>query len=424
MSALARTTDWDSYSDAANDADFNSGPKNRTKYAYDLAGQRTATTGTWASDQLPAATASDYQSDAANRLTSGNGYTVSYDANGAPLSDGRGNSYTWDARRRLVAITQGPATVATFAYDAFGRRTAKTIGSSAATSYLYDGGNVAQEVQGSTTRNLLNGLSIDERYARDDVGGRTYFSTDALGSTIALTDTTGAIVQQYVYEPYGQVVLSNPSSALTNPYQYTGRENDGTGLYYYRARYYDPLSKRFISEDPIGLAGGPNGYAYTGDNPLGSVDPSGLLAIYIGGLGSIAGGPLAASSGGGIVFDFSGNIGTYTVTGVGGGQGGDASFGLSIGFVAASSINAPSTTIDSLAGPFASASSAIGLGPHASIDAFSDPDNPVIGGGMTFGVGAGARFSIQATNTVVTPITFDSLLLSLGGLHKGPNPCH
>lgn len=248
-------------------------------YAYDLAGQRTATTGTWASNQLPAATASDYQSNAGNRLTTGNGYTVSYDANGAPLSDGRGNSYTWDARQQLKAITQGPATLAAFSYDAFGRRIAKTIGSNPSTSYLYDGSNVALEVQGATTRNLLNGLGIDERYARDDTSGRTYFLTDAIGSTIALTNTTGALIQQYTYEPYGQVVLGTPSSTLTNPYQYTGRENDGTGLYYYRARYYDPLSKRFISEDPIGLAGGPNGYAYVGGNPVNFIDPWGLVEI-------------------------------------------------------------------------------------------------------------------------------------------------
>jgi RHS repeat-associated protein len=120
---------------------------------------------------------------------------------------------------------------------------------------------------------LLTGLGIDERYARDDAAyGRTYFLTDALGSTLALTDTTGAVKQTYAYEPYGEVTATGSSD---NPYQYTGRENDGTGLYYYRARYYSPTMKRFISEDPMGLAAGLNEYAYAGNNPKKFRDPFG-----------------------------------------------------------------------------------------------------------------------------------------------------
>ena len=61
-----------------------------------------------------------------------------------------------------------------------------------------------------------------------------------------------------------------------NSLQYTGRENDGTGLYYYRARYYDPLLKQWVSEDPIGLAGGINQRAYVGGNPISFNDPRGL----------------------------------------------------------------------------------------------------------------------------------------------------
>jgi RHS repeat-associated protein len=98
--------------------------------------------------------------------------------------------------------------------------------------------------------------------------------TDALGSTLALTDTGGAVRQTYSYEPYGEVTASGSSD---NPYQYTGRENDGTGLYYYRARYYSPALKRFVSEDPMGLAAGLNSYAYVHGNPISATDPLGLL---------------------------------------------------------------------------------------------------------------------------------------------------
>lgn len=107
-----------------------------------------------------------------------------------------------------------------------------------------------------------------------------YFLTDAQGSTVALTDSSGAILQEYHYGPYGEANAN--AAGITNPFQYTGRENDGDGLYYYRARYYSPALKRFISEDPIGFNGGQNNfYAYVDGNPVGYVDPLGLSsAIY------------------------------------------------------------------------------------------------------------------------------------------------
>jgi RHS repeat-associated protein len=100
---------------------------------------------------------------------------------------------------------------------------------------------------------------------------------DALGSTLALSDSTGTLQTQYTYEPFGNTTVSG--SASGNRFQYTGRENDGTGLYYYRARYYDPAIGRFISEDPARLWGGStNFYAYAYDNPISYSDPFGLQA--------------------------------------------------------------------------------------------------------------------------------------------------
>jgi RHS repeat-associated protein len=89
----------------------------------------------------------------------------------------------------------------------------------------------------------------------------------------ALTDKTG-----YAYGPYGETVASG--TEIAQPFQYTGREWDGeTGLYYYRARYYAPEMGRFISEDPIGFAGGINFYAYVGNDPVNFVDPLGLFEV-------------------------------------------------------------------------------------------------------------------------------------------------
>jgi RHS repeat-associated protein len=187
------------------------------------------------------------------------------------------NTYTWNARNQLTQIAPGGDAQLSFTYDALGRRASKTVQGGTPTQYLYDESDIVQETQGSTINPILVGLGIDERFARNDVTGRTYFLTDALGSTIALTDSTGAVKQQYSYDPYGNVSMSDATTGFTNPYQYTGREADSPGLYYYRARYYSPMMGGFISEDPARGAGGqPSYYAYVGGDPLDYIDPSGL----------------------------------------------------------------------------------------------------------------------------------------------------
>jgi RHS repeat-associated protein len=117
--------------------------------------------------------------------------------------------------------------------------------------------------------------------------------TDPLGSTLALADSSGNLKTTYSYDPFGQATASGESSS--NPYQYTGRENDGTGLQYNRARYYSPAQQRFISQDPLGFAGsGPNLYAYAGDSPTNFTDPRGLEDFipseFVTGAGVVAGG--------------------------------------------------------------------------------------------------------------------------------------
>lgn len=92
-------------------------------------------------------------------------------------------------------------------------------------------------------------------------------------------DSTGTVQTSYSFEPFGNTTTTG--SATTNGFAYTGRELDSTGLYYYRARYYNPSLQRFISEDPIGFRGGINNYVYAGNRPIGRSDPSGLLDVYI-----------------------------------------------------------------------------------------------------------------------------------------------
>jgi RHS repeat-associated protein len=131
------------------------------------------------------------------------------------------------------------------------------------TRYLYDGLDIIQErnASGAVTANYIRTLNIDEPLTRIKGTVIRHYVTDALGSVIGLTDDTGVLRTTYTYDPFGNVTVSGEAS--DNPFQYTGRENDGTGLYYYRARYYSPELQRFISEDPIGLEGGDvNFYLY------------------------------------------------------------------------------------------------------------------------------------------------------------------
>jgi RHS repeat-associated protein len=160
-----------------------------------------------------------------------------------------------------------------------GRRVSKTINGEK-TEYLFDGNDIVAEIQGGVmTTTYLRGLNIDEPFVRQSSAGNEYYLTDALGSTIALTDGAGNVTTTYSYDPFGNTTVTGTS---TNVFQYTGRENDGTGLYYYRARYYSPSMQRFISEDPIQFYGGDiNLYSYVRNSPLSWNDPSGLCPICV-----------------------------------------------------------------------------------------------------------------------------------------------
>jgi RHS repeat-associated protein len=240
-------------------------------YAYDDNGRRIQMGGSLARGNLPLTMNALY--DAANRIAQFNGTPFSHDDNGNLLNDGK-RAYVWNSANQLAQLS-GSAN-ASFQYDPIGRRLGKTINGTQ-TGFLFDGINPVQELTGTTPKaNLLTG-GVDEYFARTDTNGTQTYLTDALGSILGLTDANGNVTTQYTYEAYGKTTASG--AANDNAFQYTGRENDGTGLYFYRARYYDPETSRFISEDPIGLAGGINGYAYVDGDPISNTDPEGLLSI-------------------------------------------------------------------------------------------------------------------------------------------------
>ena len=132
--------------------------------------------------------------DAANRLTSWGSTPLSYDNNGNLTAFGS-SIYGWNVRDQLVSTSDGGGV---FSYDPFGRRTARTV-SGSTTPYLHDGLNPAT-VSGSL---MLDGPGLDEIYSRVSGSSTDSYLTDFLGSTLALTDASGATTGSYTYAPYG-----------------------------------------------------------------------------------------------------------------------------------------------------------------------------------------------------------------------------
>jgi RHS repeat-associated protein len=127
-------------------------------------------------------------------------------------------------------------------------------------SQSHDGLDAIRERGGAGDAFYLRTLAIDEALARVDGTGTTTYLADLLGSTLALVDASGAPVTTYPYAPFGET--AGAGTASPNPFRLTGREEDGTGLYYYRARYYDPGRGRFLGEDPIGYLPGCTGSSH------------------------------------------------------------------------------------------------------------------------------------------------------------------
>jgi RHS repeat-associated protein len=201
--------------------------------------------------------------------------------------------YSYDDENRLtgVTITQGSnVKQLAFAYDPFGRRISKTIvqdtiGKDCTApnvcprtfNYVYDGQNIILEYDqnGNVTAKYTHGPNIDEPLAVQKGGNTYYYHADGLGSITGLSNTGGTIVQTYSYDSFGNITAS---SSISQPFTFTAREYDSeTGMYFYRARYYDPKVGRFVTKDPIGFGGGDvNLYNYVGANPVNWIDPFGL----------------------------------------------------------------------------------------------------------------------------------------------------
>src|SRR6266481_6847770 len=173
----------------------------------------------------------------------------------------------------------GAGLSAAYAYDPLGRRTTKTV-SGTVTSFLHDGDNEIADYDGggNLLRRYVPGPAIDDYVAMVTAAGTaTFFHTDKTGSIVAMSDTSGNLVEgPYTYDAYGNCFSGGGACAAGVPLRYTGQRLDPeTGLYYYRARYYSAALGRFLQIDPIGYEDDLDPYTYVQDDPTDRTDPSG-----------------------------------------------------------------------------------------------------------------------------------------------------
>jgi RHS repeat-associated protein len=212
-----------------------------------------------------------------NRLFSAGPLSYAYDNEGQLVNSG-GTCLTFDYNHRLVEIGDDTQ----FSYDGRGNRLIATR-SAVTTVYIYDPwGNLIATADGSgnITAKYIYGKGL---LALATPSGRYCYHFNGTASTIAITDMNQNIVNSYAYDPFGQIL--GQQETIPQPFKYVGQYGvmaEPNGLYYMRARYYDPSVGRFISEDPLGFGGGDvNLFAYTRNNPANRIDPLGLSDVGI-----------------------------------------------------------------------------------------------------------------------------------------------
>lgn len=231
-----------------------------------------------------------------NQYTTVGGVPYTYDTNGSLSSDGT-RIFSYDVENRLTQVSIGLTVVAN-EYDFSDRRIRQMVGG-VWTHFVYDGDEVIVDLDGSgnVLRKYIYGPNIDELLALKTSTATHYLTRDGLNSVSEATDSNGNKAESYTYDIYGAASmfdgLGNPmiASAINNRYLYIGREwEPQTGLYYYRARHYDPLLGRFLQPDPIGYIDGLNLYEYAHSSPGNIIDPFGSEGVPpVGPAGSGAG---------------------------------------------------------------------------------------------------------------------------------------
>jgi RHS repeat-associated protein len=263
-------------------------PSQNLTYRYDALGNRTQT--------IENGAVTDYVANNLNQYTSVGGATYSYDLDGnliAITGSAADATYDYDTRNQLVRVTTS-AGVWEYEYDEFGARTA-TVHNGQRTEYLLDPTGLVDVVgEYDGAGNLINRYTHGNGLTSQiHVGGSaSYYDFDAVGSTVGLTGATGLVENSYTYRPFGERVTA--AEAVANPFGFVGQYgvmNEGNGLSFMRARYYQVGTGRFLNVDPLGLNGGEkNLYGYVGNNPGGAIDSQGTFAVPLVAAATVVGG--------------------------------------------------------------------------------------------------------------------------------------
>ncbi len=223
--------------------------------------------------------------DSSNRLTKVNNLSITHDIDGRVTDDETHTDpieYAYNAQDLITIMKTNNVISEEYSYDGDGHRIAKKTGGET-TRYLYDitGGDVYSLLAETNSANQVQYYYIYAEGLISQISGTNhkYYHYDQSGNTLALTNNSGTVTDKYAYEPFGNTTVDGNSH---NPFKFVGRYgvmDDGNGLHYMRARYYNANTKRFQSIDALGgQVTDPmtlNRYQYVSGNPLVGIDPSG-----------------------------------------------------------------------------------------------------------------------------------------------------
>ena len=271
-------------------ADHNTDNTFDRAYQYDAIGNRieaingaTTVTGT-----------PNYASNSLNQYSGVGALNPTYDFDGnataypLPVAPSSNSTLVWDAENRKISDIVGTSTN-TYLYDSQSRRIAKTVGGTT-TLYLYDGWNSIAEYSGTTlSKTRLWGIDLSGgQQGAGGVGGllmekqgsNSYYpSFDGNGNVSEYLDSAGVVTAHFEYDPFGNTVVNTDTAGLFS-YRFSTKPLDPeTGLYYYGYRYYDPITGRWPSRDPIGEMGGANLYGFVTNNAISGVDHLGNMPV-------------------------------------------------------------------------------------------------------------------------------------------------